>query len=617
MESLEPQYELLREVAARSHAVQRRLRRSLPLLWTENALVMNAAPRGARLRRLRIHREQSNIHDLVLEGWSDTRQRRIEWEVSKRIARVDKELQSKARGQRYWDKRSQLQRADLSASRSTQEDRHRSRGAPMAMSDCTAKVSTAAQTDGAKALAPRAVPLDVVAVSERGRDFGSARYLQPTASQQARVNSSSPKRSEGKPGVGRTIDGPERRRGPSSNSAVSPKAVSQGSKTSSAKATSSKENVLSSDLGMKHDILPASNTLVSTTPHLSSPRRPVGTVDDDARVGHPERQQFTATDSKTAGQRSPFLPGVDDGDDESGQVETEKENKLPNSSLPGSAAASCVANSSIGRQVLSEYRTMPSVASFGPGPVLAGRSRSKGRVQGVPLNSDVLRRLFNDLDSDRDGRINRIETCLALHRLQILVPAPKIASFFRNVHAAAVTTDAKRSAYTKSSSSSHHPLDEVINFKQFVAFITAAHDHQNQPAVCPSRAKTKATAQIASPPPLFPSTSVPMVQKRLSPEHLRPTAHKRSVPHPHQSELVQYETEGSVAAESESSVCAEKIAADLPDCLVARILASSSPKHKCDLQDQWRNGAKTYVRKSLEQLGNRITESDDKVQVDT
>ncbi|TYZ59704.1 hypothetical protein PybrP1_007921 [[Pythium] brassicae (nom. inval.)] len=142
-------------------------------------------------------------------------------------------------------------------------------------------------------------------------------------------------------------------------------------------------------------------------------------------------------------------------------------------------------SSSVGRQVLSEFRNAPSAALYGP-PAVSGNPNAHDRR----LNSDVLRRLFSDLDTDRDGHLNRIETCVALHRLQIAVPAPKIVAFFRHVHAQSGEPSTSKRGSDRGNASraaQHMPLLEVISYKQFVAFVTAAYEQQS------GRAQTEAT----------------------------------------------------------------------------------------------------------------------------
>ncbi|EGZ16045.1 hypothetical protein PHYSODRAFT_404002, partial [Phytophthora sojae] len=96
MGSLDANYALLSDVSARNRALQARLRGSLPLLWTDNALVMTSA--APRRRRVGLQPEQSAAAGeadqmlLALEGQaglqvSQRYKRRVEWEVARRIAR--------------------------------------------------------------------------------------------------------------------------------------------------------------------------------------------------------------------------------------------------------------------------------------------------------------------------------------------------------------------------------------------------------------------------------------------------------------------------------------------------------------------------------------------------
>lgn len=167
-------------------------------------------------------------------------------------------------------------------------------------------------------------------------------------------------------------------------------------------------------------------------------------------------------------------------------------------------------SSSIGRQVLSDFRTMPSVASFGARPILS--ADGLGTISNTRLNADVLRRLFSDLDTDKDGHVNRIETCMALHRLQITVSTAKIISFFRHIHSPA-EGQAVRSRNTQ-----HLLMKEVINYKEFVAFVTAAYDQQQQKKSLHRgslvRISRKEDQDSALPIPA-PSTSIPIYSRRM------------------------------------------------------------------------------------------------------
>lgn len=114
MGSLDANYALLSDVSARNRALQARLRGSLPLLWTDNALVMTSA--APRRRRVGLQPEQSAAAGeadqmlLALEGQaglqvSQRYKRRVEWEVARRIARVDRELQQNPPAQRFWNQK--------------------------------------------------------------------------------------------------------------------------------------------------------------------------------------------------------------------------------------------------------------------------------------------------------------------------------------------------------------------------------------------------------------------------------------------------------------------------------------------------------------------------------
>ncbi|KAE9353441.1 hypothetical protein PF008_g5000 [Phytophthora fragariae] len=115
MGSLDDNYALLSDVSARNRALQARLRGSLPLLWTDNALVMTSA--APRRRRGGLHPFEPSGADgeadqmfSALEGQASLQvsrryKRRVEWEVTRRIARVDRELQQYPPAQRFWNQK--------------------------------------------------------------------------------------------------------------------------------------------------------------------------------------------------------------------------------------------------------------------------------------------------------------------------------------------------------------------------------------------------------------------------------------------------------------------------------------------------------------------------------
>ncbi|GLD99415.1 hypothetical protein PINS_up008134 [Pythium insidiosum] len=243
--------------------------------------------------------------------------------------------------------------------------------------------------------------------------------------------------------------------------------------------------------------------------------------------------------------------------------------------------------SSLGRQVLSEFRSMPSAASFGAPPVIT-TSGPMGVVK--RLNGEMLRRLFSDLDTDGDGLLNRIEVSVALHRLQLSVPAPTIISFFRRLN------------------STHNvaPLREAINFKQFVAFATAAFDrHQQQQQQEEEdrrrqrlrRPQAQESTREISVPTL---SSLQPSSERVSPAPSRPvpTTIERSGrqerdPLPdHNARII--ETAGLTELPVE-----DRLLRDLPDLLVSRVLVAEeqTPAEIIDTP-----AADAVVRKSLERV---------------
>ncbi|RHZ06266.1 hypothetical protein DYB31_011340 [Aphanomyces astaci] len=89
-----------------------------------------------------------------------------------------------------------------------------------------------------------------------------------------------------------------------------------------------------------------------------------------------------------------------------------------------------------------------------------------------------LRRLFHDLDGDRDGFVSKLETSIGLHRLHVYVPPHRIATFFNQA-----ATLSQRS---------------VVNFDQFRAFVLAAKEANWQPPQ-PKQTRTTSLPQPRAP----------------------------------------------------------------------------------------------------------------------
>ncbi|RHY58492.1 hypothetical protein DYB38_000504, partial [Aphanomyces astaci] len=116
--------------------------------------------------------------------------------------------------------------------------------------------------------------------------------------------------------------------------------------------------------------------------------------------------------------------------------------------------------------VLSSHRSMPS-AAFGYGTDV-------NAMWSLPF----LRRLFHDLDGDRDGFVSKLETSIGLHRLHVYVPPHRIATFFNQA-----ATLSQRS---------------VVNFDQFRAFVLAAKEANWQPPQ-PKQTRTTSLPQPRAP----------------------------------------------------------------------------------------------------------------------
>ncbi|GAB9466481.1 hypothetical protein Gpo141_00003854 [Globisporangium polare] len=173
-ESLDAAFALLDDVRAQSFALQLRLRNSLPVRWSSNALVMQrgssaeqhaawdvkrhagAGTDVSRQRRVyndthRARRTDPPLEDsgsardnLMLDEFDWNRQRyrrKIEWDVAKRIARVDRELTSLPPAQRFWNKKRTHEQQQQQLTRQKELSRTRAMEARVKVHDVTSDSS--------------------------------------------------------------------------------------------------------------------------------------------------------------------------------------------------------------------------------------------------------------------------------------------------------------------------------------------------------------------------------------------------------------------------------------------------------------------------------------------
>ncbi|KAG7389642.1 hypothetical protein PHYPSEUDO_010039 [Phytophthora pseudosyringae] len=585
MESLDAGHALLSDVATRNRELQARLRSSLPLLWTSSALVTTSAA-GPRRRRGGggLPAEQSAAGEadqmlLALEGQSGLQvsrryKRRMEWEVARRIARVDRELQQYPPAQRFWNHK----RKEPTPSHASAAYRQRASGVRRADVQRKSDGVGGQRKPAVKAAAGRA---------KSGVPHTSA------VNQQEKKGWTKPKvATEMDGGVGRMIkhlsaspvrggvEDTEDKENTKPNAATRAQAGAQFA------VGNSKESPLWGDLTAVKKVLGKPHDGLSVSEDEIKESKPGDSAHDLEATSNTVLRQ--PAEAKSESLRPAPSPLTDD-------IFTNEKDTVANARQDGVGDDTFViaessprrtktpaeerASSSIGRQVLSDYRTMPSVASFGAQPILSG---AMGNPADMRWNADVLRRLFSDLDTDKDGHVNRIETCMALHRLRISVPTTKIISFFRHIH----SSDAKgaRSRHTQ-----HLPMKEVINYKEFVAFVTAAYDQQQQRRAQRSRAPTRrkvrkeehdTVAHLSAP-----STSLPI--------YAHPTRSPRAsrYVHPREDDARVYE----VNLEQGEAAIEDRVMKEIPDFLVSRILAGTASAASVESREN-------VVRKSLELL---------------
>ncbi|GMF09483.1 unnamed protein product [Phytophthora lilii] len=583
MERLDADYALLRDVSARNRTLQARLRGSLPLLWTDSALVMtSAAPRRRRVAEQSAAGEADQML-LTLEGQAGLQvgrryKRRVEWEVARRIARVDRELQQYPPAQRFWNQKSKETPKPASFRRGVgrkdlQEKTQRD--------EVGKRKKAPTERNAERKVEAKRPPSVVVGKIERDphetKVWTKPNVVAETGRDKRKVVkhiATSPLRAESE-----RIEDKENMIPNSATSAL----INSGS------------NVEASFLrneSPRNDNEKEYNGMAESSPNKAMPQEPVdvseiqsadSTVQAKADVDAPGQSRTTPLSSAVSTEKEK------DGHDEV-DIESLIEQKSP---LHGDSKSENRPSSSIGRQVLSEFRTMPSVASFGAPPTLS--VGGLGRRGETRLNADMLRRLFSDLDTDRDGHLNRIETCMALHRLQISVPTTTIISFFRRIHSSSSGKS------VRSRDIQHLPMKEVINYKEFVAFVTAAHDQQQQQKLQLRKTairrnlSSKTRAKVQPPPP--PSTSLPIY---ANPTSLLDRPPRQATPVVFRDQEVRVYELNDDKSEPEGASFEEIVMREIPDFLVSRILSSTN-----DSIAHTKKTTASVVRKSLESLAGR------------
>ncbi|KAG1711123.1 hypothetical protein DVH05_013839 [Phytophthora capsici] len=568
MESLDASYALLSDVNARNRALQARLNSSLPLLWKNNALVMTSAVGPRRRRAVMSESEQSEADQmlLALEDQSSLQvsrryKRRVEWEVARRIARVDRELQQYPPAQRFWN-----QRRKESFSLNSQ----RIDGVRKAEDRKTVKKVGKVKTDKK---VEEQMQKKTSSLNQQGKTNFNI-VIEPGEEKVVRHAATSPLRVD--------VNAAEDKEN------AEPNVVPNGEKLEMKFESSGTEEshlvedepqydrsvfmktVDGDNLGDTATSLEENNKLLSTWPAEAKPDSPNRTLKE------PEGDIFS--------EQGGSIPSLhqEHEDDDNFMTEEDSSHRM---NTPAEERPS----SSIGRQVLSDFRTMPSVASFGAPPILSG---TMGNPGGVRLNVDVLRRLFSDLDTDKDGHVNRIETCMALHRLQITVPTTKIISFFRNVHSS-------NGKPVRGRRTQHLPMNEVINYKEFVAFITAAYDQQQQRKGQQRRVPTLRNESHDRDPTLpGPSTSLPIYAPPINSSKA-----KQSVDPPlsRKQDVRIYEVNEPELEQGEPTV-EDRVLKEIPEFVISRILAGSP-------NTEGKENAASTVRKSVELiLGDAVDE---------
>lgn len=470
-DSLDAAFALLDDVRAQSFALELRLRNSLPVRWSGSTLMLQRAPRPSPAAFTRqtprdpssshanCHQETAARSNDSSSNWSrEWRQRKLEWDVSKRIARIDRELASLPPAQRFWHRRQHRREQERAAQLRAQE---------------AAERTSSARDAGIEKKAPRNQRSERLLANG---NTGASTKLRVGEASWLRVKDD-PIAADHRVSVAQARVPPPK----SSSARRHRKPLVEETARQARQALGAMAGKTAAVRNAHHTRPPSTHPGLRVDPPVtlrkahgdSSDGNSVTPTEEGEKENQPQDPQptlvlNTADDVVKPLDSASHIPSSNNDDQPRPRCERKPPAPRPQFTQPVA--------SSVGRQVLSEFRNAPSTALYGP-PAVCGNPNAPGRR----LNSDVLRRLFNDLDADHDGHLNRIETCVALHRLQIAVSAPKIAAFFRRVHtqSGAQRTSKRGSDRGNTTASSQYmPLLEVISYKQFVAFVTAAYDQQ-------------------------------------------------------------------------------------------------------------------------------------------
>ncbi|CEG41832.1 EF-hand domain pair [Plasmopara halstedii] len=527
METLDASYALLSDAMARSRELQARLRSSLPLLWTHNALVMKSTARPRRRRALAEPSADGEADQtLFAVGEQSSQQasrrytRRIEWEVARRIARVDRELQQYPPAQRFWNQKTR----ELASTRSSS---HRK---PV-KHDKTMKSVGTSQNMKTRNTA------NIIINHEKKA------WVKPTMKVDAATEVQCVLKHIGTSPIHGDIIKSKTIENAKPNAAIK----TQPEQQIGVNATK-KEILLNEDVVMTptvEETTRKSTEVVKLQENQSTPDKSIiesSFKDSEGDEGDREKE-FDLTNGLRA-------ETSNNGEDGSSII---KENIV----IQNEKATEKVPSSSIGRQVkLSDFRTLPSE----PTSAQTRHRERSGDSAKKYLSADVLRRLFSDLDSDKDGHVNRIETCMALHRLQIRVSTARIISFFHNIHK--INGKCMQSHRTQ-----HLPMNELINYKEFVAFITAAFDQQHQRELQRAQHEVKMVS-----PALFGPSKSPSLPKYTDP---KTSCKKVNIPPVLKREDYYrvYEVKDEEFEQKEEA--GKRMFEKIPDFLINRILADS------------------------------------------
>jgi hypothetical protein len=469
---LEDTYALLNEVSSIENQIQSQLRLQIPFFLNENK---------TKTRQ----RQYENVKFL-----NDTK--RIEWEISRRIARVDREIRMNPPNKRPWFLSEQ------------QQQQRKSRLTKSKLHQHAVNFATSSPYNSEQRRALTSVGLSERRPLVENKNMGNVSTPSlETKAEKVLVGTTQKKETTAMPKRGSIRD----------KENTPPTIVSRNNQEQKKDQEEEKDSPQSSSIREKSSSLKDEVVLSQQlTKKQETEKQPVQSNEAKSIDDKFKDLDIVLLDSDAAKAATSALEPTHPFKDMHERLSHEQHQQHQQYQQQEYEVSPPVPATSIGRQLLSENRTMTTPVSYGQPPEL---TIGTGRMKKKMLNPEVLRRVFSDLDTDRDGGLTRLEVGLAMHRFHISIHPKAIASFFRNLadqHPKGLRQPQRRQMGTKTK--------ETINYKQFVAFVTVAHQNQMKFQATKPKAPAFTNRQSSTrpklPPLTIPSSPLPSPSRSLT-----------------------------------------------------------------------------------------------------